>query len=203
MSAPKCFISYSWDSDAHKEWVRKLAKHLQDNGVETLLDQWDLRPGSDIPNYMETSVRESNFVILVCTPNFATKANEGSGGVGYEKCIVTGEVFQCVSSPEKFVPILRSGSDKEAIPSYLKSKYYVDFRDDQAFEKSLEKLLRHLHSIPRYQRPPLGSKPSLSNQESVSRSNNTKIVYCTRCGAQPGQKSTCSGLYATHDFTST
>ena len=194
MSAPKCFISHSWDSDEHKGWVLKLAEHLTGNGVKIILDQWDLRLGSDLPSYMETSVRDSEFVILVCTPTFAKKANAGIGGVGYEKCIVTGEMFSCISSPEKFVPILRCGAPKESIPSYLRHKFFVDFRDDKNFQDSLEELLRHVHNIPRHQRPPLGLKPTLSNRESVPIVTDKKIVYCSRCGQQPGQSKGCSGM---------
>ena len=40
----KVFISYSWDSDAHKEWVRQLGERLVTNGVEVILDQWKLLP---------------------------------------------------------------------------------------------------------------------------------------------------------------
>lgn len=79
MSVPKCFISYSWDTDAHKDWVRHLAEQLQRNGVKVLLDRWDLKPGADLLSWMETSIRESDFVVLVCTPQFAEKANCGYG----------------------------------------------------------------------------------------------------------------------------
>ena len=85
------------------------------------LDKWDLKPGADLLQYMESSVRESDFVLLVCTPRFAAKANSGAGGVGYEKRVVTGELFHG-SPEEKFIPILLSGSPAEALPSYLKSK---------------------------------------------------------------------------------
>ena len=63
MAAPRCFISYSWDNDEHKDWVRCLATELQRNGVETRLDQWDTHPGMDVTNYMETCIRESDFVL--------------------------------------------------------------------------------------------------------------------------------------------
>jgi hypothetical protein len=33
MTNPECFISYSWDSEAHKDWVRSLATELMSNGV--------------------------------------------------------------------------------------------------------------------------------------------------------------------------
>ena len=87
MPNPKCFISYSWDSSSHKEWVRFLAEQLQQNGVYTYLDQWDVSLGDQLPKFMETSIRGSNFVLLICTANFATKANAGRGGAGYEKSI--------------------------------------------------------------------------------------------------------------------
>ena len=161
MTHPKCFISYSWDGDEHKDWVRCLATELQRNGVETRLDQWDTHLGMDVTNYMETCIRESDFVLLVCTPIFAQKANDSLGGVGYEKSIVTGEIFTNAASPKKFVPVLRKGDPKDCLPSYLKSRIYIDFRDDKMFGSSLKNLLRHLHQSPEYTRPLLGSMPDL------------------------------------------
>lgn len=95
---PKCFISYSRDNSIHKEWVRKLGEELRKNGVDVTLDQWDLGPGMDLLSFMETSIRESSFVLLVCSPEFAVKANTSSGGVGYEKGIVSGEIFYKLGS---------------------------------------------------------------------------------------------------------
>jgi hypothetical protein len=37
MDVPTCFISYSWESEAHKHWVLGLATALQYQGVHTLL----------------------------------------------------------------------------------------------------------------------------------------------------------------------
>ncbi|MBF0563806.1 MAG: toll/interleukin-1 receptor domain-containing protein [Nitrospirae bacterium] len=39
MSAPIVFLSYSHDTDAHKEWVLKLATDLRAQGVDARLDQ--------------------------------------------------------------------------------------------------------------------------------------------------------------------
>jgi hypothetical protein len=111
------------------------------------LDQWDLFPGSDMLSFMETCVRESDYVVLVCTPAFAVKANKGVGGVGYEKTIVSGELFYANSRPGKFVPVLRLGEPSQALPSYLSSKMFVDFRNDVNFAASCEELLRHFHGV--------------------------------------------------------
>jgi len=36
---PTVFISYSWDSPGHRDWVRSLADRLMDNGIKVMLDQ--------------------------------------------------------------------------------------------------------------------------------------------------------------------
>ena len=165
MGKPSCFISYSWDSRKHKEWVRKLATHLQRNGVLTHLDQWDVRPGMDLPDYVERCIRESHFVILVCTPKFAVKANAGAGGVGYEKMIVTGEMFTQATETTKFVPVLRSGEPDQSIPSYLKSRVFVDVRHDSELARALDSLIRHMFDRPELTRPDLGPPPDLVRED--------------------------------------
>ena len=60
----RAFVSYSWDSDQHKKWVRELAARLRSDGVDVILDQWHLLPGDQIPEFMERSVRESNYVLI-------------------------------------------------------------------------------------------------------------------------------------------
>jgi hypothetical protein len=126
--------------------------------VEVMLDQWDLKYGDDLPHFMETSVRESDFVILVCTPEYAKKSNEGKGGAGYEKRIVTGEMFQAASQ-SKFIPLVRRGSNSEALPTFLQSKNYIDFRNNSEFDERLRDLLHQLHRVPKHPRPKLGPSP--------------------------------------------
>lgn len=72
------------------------------------MDQWDARLGMDLPKYMEGRIRSSDYVLLVCTPIFAERANAGRGGVGYEKGVITGELYS--GAPHtKFIPVLRNG----------------------------------------------------------------------------------------------
>jgi len=51
---PTVFISYSHDSEEHKNWVLQLATRLRLNGVDIILDSWNLKLGSDIASFMET-----------------------------------------------------------------------------------------------------------------------------------------------------
>ena len=131
--------------------------------MDVILDQWDLKYGDDLPHFMETAVRESDFVLLVCTPEYARKSNEGKGGAGYEKRIVTGEMFQSVNQ-SKFIPIVRKGSNNEALPTFLQYKNYIDFRKDSEFNERLKELLHQLHDVPENPRPKLGPSPFRKKQ---------------------------------------
>src|SRR6478736_9046246 len=108
-SIPLVFISYSHDSPEHKAWVASLALKLRANGIEVLLDQFDLEPGDEVPKYMERSVTKADCVLMVCTDAYVRKADDGEGGVGYETMIVTGELVRNLGQ-SKFVPIIRQSN---------------------------------------------------------------------------------------------
>ena len=82
---PRVFVSYSHDTEIHKNWVLGLATRLVANGVDVILDQWDLTLGCDLPRFMETGLTAAERVLAVCTEPYVEKANAGLGGVGYEK----------------------------------------------------------------------------------------------------------------------
>jgi hypothetical protein len=92
VDAPKVFISYSHDTEAHDKWVLDLASDLRKNGVDAVLDQWDLSLGQDTSMFMQRGILDSDRVILVCTDRYVTRAEGGTGGVGYERLVVTAEV---------------------------------------------------------------------------------------------------------------
>ncbi len=64
--------------------------------------------GADKLLFMEQSVAASNFVLIVCTPEYARKANCRQGCVGYEATIITAELAQSIQQ-NKFIPVLRHG----------------------------------------------------------------------------------------------
>jgi SEFIR domain len=45
--SPKVFISYSWTSQAHQDSVKDLAVRLLADGVDIILDVYDLKEGDD------------------------------------------------------------------------------------------------------------------------------------------------------------
>ena len=155
---PKVFISYSHDSPKHKRWVSELGAKIRHNGIDAILDQWDLGPGDDITLFMESGLRDSDRVLVICTDTYVSKANAGEGGVGYERMIVTAQLIQNLGT-NKFIPVIRQASGQEKTPTFLATRMYIDLRDDSQFETEFEKLLHELHQVPIIQKPPLGKNP--------------------------------------------
>jgi hypothetical protein len=170
-SAPTAFISYSWDGAEHQDWVLRLAERLQsEGGVRVILDRWDLHPGGDRTHFMEESVVSSDFVLVICTPSYATKSKTRSGGVGYEAMIITGQLALQILQT-KFIPILRAGKwDNSAVPAWILTKIGVDLRGDPYDEVQYELLLRTLHQA-HLKPPPIGSKPVFSDGSKPGISN--------------------------------
>jgi hypothetical protein len=157
-SIPKIFISYSHDSPVHNRWVGDLATKLRQNGIDVILDQWDLGLGDDVPKFMEKSVTEADRVLMICTEKYVHKANEGSGGVGYEAMIVTGELVQNLGT-SKFIPVIRQGPAQPLVPKSVSTRLYVNLSHEENYQEQLEHLLRELHNAPRILKPPLGQSP--------------------------------------------
>jgi len=85
------------------------------------------------------------------------KANRGEGGVGYEKMIVTSALLSRIDS-NKVIPIVRQAGTS-FVPTFLKSKLYIDFSDDSEVEYSLDELLRTLLNAPLFEKPDIGTNP--------------------------------------------
>lgn len=157
MANPRVFISYSHDTSDHKKWVLKLATDLRANGVDADIDQWQ-QIGSDLAAFMHKGISGSDRVLMVCTDQYVQKAENGAGGVGYEKMIVTGEMVKSIDTI-KFVPICRNSSRDHRIPNFLGARLYIDFGEDADYSDKLQELLREIHGQPENAKPPLGINP--------------------------------------------
>lgn len=161
IASPTAFISYSWDDEEHKDWVREFAERLVQNGISVTLDTWEVHPGQSVSQFMEKSVTDSEFTIIICTPNYAQKSIERKGGVGYEQQIISAKIFGG-HDRRKFIPIVRSGSfddgERCAIPAHFKGTFALDFRPENK-KDAFEDLIRALYDRPKYVRPELGKEP--------------------------------------------
>jgi hypothetical protein len=157
MTAPVVFIPYSHDSQEHKQWVLDLATRLRSSGIDAVLDQWELGPGSDLPQFMEQNLSRASRVLMICTERYVEKANAGVGGVGYEKMIVTADLMKRIGS-NRVIPIVRQKGSVN-LPTFLGTKMYIDLSTSDLFESGMDQLLRDLLSAPLFVKPPLGTDP--------------------------------------------
>lgn len=178
---PKVFISYSWSSS---DKVLELAQRLLANGVDVILDKWDLKEGHDKYAFMEQSVTDPKVdkVLIICDKAYAEKANNREGGVGDETVIISPEIYGNVKQ-EKFIPVIFE-VDENANPyrpAYIKSRIYIDLStEDDRFEVNYETLLRNIHNKPLYRKPSIGTVPEWLENESVDLSTIRDLIKQTR-----------------------
>ena len=81
---PKIFISYSWGSNNTKTITKELATSLRTDGIDVVLDIWDLKLGQDKYSFMERCVidHEIDKFLIMCDRSYANKADSRKGGVG-------------------------------------------------------------------------------------------------------------------------
>jgi hypothetical protein len=172
METPKLFISYSWSNPTHEQWVIELANELTESGIHVILDKWDLKEGHDSVAFMEKMVTDPEIskVAIVCDEVYASKADGRSGGVGTETQIISREVYEN-QEQGKFVAIIPEKDDqgKAFLPTYYKSRIYIDLSEPDNYADNFEKLLRWIYDKPLYTRPEVGKRPSfLEESEGIS-----------------------------------
>lgn len=160
---PRVFISYSWSSPEHEEWVVQLATRLMSHGVQVSLDKWDLSEGQDKYAYMERMAAEPSItrVLVISDRIYAEKADGRSGGVGTETQILSREVYEKVDQRKVVACITeRDERGEPYLPTFLKNRIYIDFSDPTKEAEEYEKLIRNIWNKPAYARPELGKPPA-------------------------------------------
>lgn len=183
---PKVFISYSWAT--HKERVIQIAHDLMRDGIDTIIDEWNLKHGQDKYKFMEQMVTEPsiNFVLIMCDKSYTQKADSRAGGVGDETAIISSELYGKIEQT-KFIPIILEKDENGTAycPVYLKNRIHLDFSntDDQ-----YEQLLRILYGVPLHRRPELGKKPEWLSEYSVNISSIQSAVMHLKNTADSANK---------------
>ncbi|AVQ86232.1 hypothetical protein C7R88_02250 [Plesiomonas shigelloides] len=153
MENKRIFISYSWDSESHKQWALKLSNQLEEYfELHITFDQYDLDSFEDKNHFMEKGVFENDIIIMLVTPKYVEKANQRIGGVGIETKMSSARHWEESQSQGRsnIIPVLREGSD---LPNYLKEKFYIDFRNDCKYDSSFESLIKHINGTSKVARP--------------------------------------------------
>jgi len=154
---PKAFISYTHDSDKHKEKVLGLADILNEKGVDCGLDQYEEAPANGWARWMLDSIKNADYVIVVCTKPYKARSEQqeekGKGkGAKWEGMSITSDIYENDSINTKYIPIVLNKSDKLYIPDFLISTTHYDLSEKDGFEN----LYRRLTNQKKISKPKVG-----------------------------------------------
>src|SRR5688572_15472392 len=108
---PKVFISYSHDSEAHKERVLALSDRLREDGLDCEIEQYEEASPEGWPRWMNGRIAWADFVLVVCSEVYAQRFNgtaeRGRGkGAKWEGAIITQELHDAEALNVKYVPVV-------------------------------------------------------------------------------------------------
>ncbi|MDZ8260991.1 SEFIR domain-containing protein [Nostoc sp. ChiQUE01b] len=162
-NAPKVFISYSHDSQEHRDKVLDLANRLRAEGVDCNIDQYEESSSEGWPRWMMNQLEWADFIVVVCTEQydrrFRGREELGIGrGVTWEGAIITQELYDSHAKSTKFVPIILSSTDGNFIPIMIRGFSRYDLYTEEGYQA----FYRRLTNQPLNLKPPLGKKVELA-----------------------------------------
>jgi hypothetical protein len=161
-------VSYSWTSPAHCNLIRSYAERLRSDGVDTVLDQWDLGEGQDKYAFMEKMVTDDSVthVLVFSDRTYSEKADARKAGVGTESQIMSKEIYDKVDQ-KKFIPLVCEWKvDGEPyLPVFFQPRKWIDFSTPEKVNENWEQLIRVLYGKPLHPKPALGKLPSYLAQD--------------------------------------
>jgi len=161
------FISYSHDSDAHREFVRGIADRLRADGLNCQIDQYiNGFPPEGWLRWMETQVEQADFVLLVCTETYLKRYrgqdSDGGRGVNFEGVVISQTLYDHYYRNTKFIPVIPEMGSLDHVPLPLKGfSTYVLPRD-------YTPLYRVLTDQPATPAPEIGAKIQLGAENTTS-----------------------------------
>lgn len=149
------FISYSHDSDEHRERVLGLSERLRADGIETILDRYvdHGSPPEGWPRWMLNGLDKATHVLCVCTETYYRRFRgqevPGKGkGVDWEGAVITQSLYDARSVSTKFVPVLFAGTDEPYVPEPLRGQTFYVVDSDASYEALYDALLNQSGVVP-------------------------------------------------------
>jgi SEFIR domain len=153
MEKIKVFISYSWDGDEHRAWVKKFVDSLEEiEEITTIWDGYDLDSLIDKNYFMEDATHNADFVVAITTSAYKAKADERKGGVGIETFLMSTVHWKGLLK-DKRSKVISVQREPNSTPRYLEGHFHLDFTQDSQFSAKFKELERLLQSKATIERP--------------------------------------------------
>jgi hypothetical protein len=138
-------ISYTAESETHKQWVMMLTDRLMREGFIVRTDSaLNTDKRNNVPQFMEWLITESLWVLCICSKGYIRRFDGRKWGVGYEGNLLANRIYK--GQADRIVPLVHENSGKNLVPKALQSLAYIDFRDDTDFESKFGALVAKIRS---------------------------------------------------------
>lgn len=199
IETPKVFISYAWGDEEHNNEIIAFATDLKSDGVDVVLDRWQLKEGFDTYSFMEKSVTDPTItnVLILLDPIYSQKADSRSGGVGTETQIISPEVYNKVEQ-DKILPVVfkRDENGDVCKPQYLKGRLHFDLSQEETYDTEYQRLVRRLYGIQTIREPELGKPPSwLDEEPKVKYKSKVSIQFFSNSNDEKTKRVKLDNLY--------
>jgi hypothetical protein len=156
-TAKRVFVSYSHESDEHRNRVLAFATRLLSEGVDATIDQFPGEPAGGWPLWMEQQISAADFVVMICTKVYRQRVEHpeqvtAGAGVFWEANLVRNAIYASKGSDTRFIPAYFGDGGDSDIPTLLQSwsRYQIDSA------AGYEALYRRLTDQPEVVKPGLG-----------------------------------------------
>ena len=152
---PRVFLSYNQATQA--SWVKGLHEFLKSQGIDAVVDRWELKLMMDLKEWMAQEISRADKVVIISDEAYARKADMHEGGVGEETSIIEIDLKR-PAPPEKYIAVIRSQSAAAGTPAYLRGRFVVHCSSDDQTARVYQQILRALHGEG-HVAPPFGERP--------------------------------------------
>ena len=221
------FYSYSHKDE---ELQKQLTNHLSSLKRRGIISEWHDRkisPGKEWEGQIDKHLSQANIILLLISSDFL--ASDYCYGIEMKKALERHEAKEARVIPVILRPVAWKGLPFEKLQALPKdAKPVTKWQNiDEAFCDIAEgisrsctelkkKSIQPTHPIKRGASYPAEDKRTSDKRQNSNHSDipektirdkelkkktaNEVQVYCNRCGAKTGSRSTCIGAYSVHDF---
>lgn len=157
----RVFVTYSWDSDEHKEKVLSFTDFLRKRGFDAKNDIFFIQEETSINlnKMMYTNIKDSDKVIIILSKGYKDKADSFRGGVGNEFELIMDDIK---NNTNKYILVCMDQKDDEIKPLLFQNRYILSLLEEQ--DSGFKKLFHLLMNVKEKNFSEIGTLPKIESE---------------------------------------
>lgn len=141
----RIFISYAWEKTEKErkeinQFILWLSKALENSGFKVFVDILENKPGSNLESYMNDGIKESEFIICICTETYKKNMKYPETGVFKEI-----ELIKRYSKLDNVIPLIRK-DEFIFLPDIFNDKFVSQFKFENILSDYNTEKFKELYS---------------------------------------------------------